>query len=93
VHLFIIINKSKKKKNKNTCLPLQGTQHPHGSSQPSITPVPWDPTTSSDFCRLQTRHRYINTCAGKILIHIKKSLKSFYKGALDTQSIITHTFV
>lgn len=60
---------------KSTCcsfrVPVFISQHPHGASQPSVTPVSGDPIPSSDFHRHQACvwHIYIH---GSRTSHIKK---------------------
>lgn len=47
------------------------SQHSHGSSQPSITPIPGNPMTCSGLYRHQTSKQYIDIHAGQTLTHIK----------------------
>lgn len=48
------------------------TQHPHGHSQPTVTPVPEEPTTASELFRHQAYMWHIDIHAGKTLTHIKE---------------------
>lgn len=50
---------------------LESHQHPYGGSQPSITPVAKDLTTSSGLHRQEAYKWCVNMHAGKTIIHIK----------------------
>lgn len=52
-----------------------GSQHPHGSSQLSITPVPWDPMPSSE----GTRYTHGTQTYIQVITHTHKIKKNFKK--------------
>ena len=45
-----------------------GSQHPHGGSQPSLSPVPGNPILSSDLLGYQAYVQYTYIHTGKTLI-------------------------
>lgn len=49
--------------------PSAGSPQPHGSAQPSLTPVPWAPTLSSGLRGHQTRPQCTHHGASKTLMH------------------------
>lgn len=51
------------------------SQHPHGGSQPSVTPVLGDPMPTSGLRWHQARRWYTATHAGKVLIRIQNKEK------------------
>lgn len=53
--------------------PKFGSQHPHGSSKPCVTPVPGDTKCSSGFCAHQAHMWYVDIY--KQNTHIHKSIK------------------
>ena len=55
--------------------PRFGSKHPHGSSQPPITPVPGDPMPSSGLLEHCTQVVHIQACRQNTSAH-KKSLKA-----------------
>lgn len=55
--------------------PLFSSQHPRGSSQPSVSPVPGDLSASSGLHRHQACKLYTDTYTGKTSIQISNILK------------------
>ena len=49
------------------------SQHLRSRPQPSFTPVPWYPRSSSVLCRCQACTEYTNIHVGKTVIHINNA--------------------
>jgi hypothetical protein len=51
--------------------PRFNSQHPHGSSQPHITPIPGDPLSLPDLCGYHKYTQYTPIYSSRTLVYTK----------------------